>query len=69
MKITPQQTEKLLKGDYKFSQLGLSMLVTRLKAVYSRNESALNDATNEINAFLNKFNSIMENDYTSISKL
>lgn len=71
MNITPQQTEKLLKGNQSFSQLGFSMLLTRLKIMYASNPSqaTLLTCTNEINTFLVKFKSIMGNDYSVIAKL
>ena len=71
MKITTEQTEKLLSGDYKFSQLGFSMLVTRLKMVYAQENTleVLEDSMNEINTFLGKFKFIMVADYEIISKL
>lgn len=71
MKITLQQTEKLLKGDYKFTQFGFSMLLTRLKSNYQKDSSqaALQKCTDEINAFLTKFKSIMESDFAIIAKL
>lgn len=71
MNITPQQTEKLLKGNLSFSQLGFSMLLTRLKIMYASNPSqaTLLTCANEINAFLVKFKSIMGNDYTVVAKL
>lgn len=71
MNITSQQTEKLLKGNQSFSQLGFSMLLTRLKIMYASNPSqaTLLTCTNEINAFLVKFKAIMGNDYSLIQKL
>lgn len=71
MKISPQQTEKLLKGNYTFSQLGFSMMITRLKGVYAKDPSqtTLNSCVKEINTFLEKFQPIMGNDYAIIAKL
>jgi predicted Mrr-cat superfamily restriction endonuclease len=71
MVLTPQQTEKLLKGNFMFSLWSLSMLVTRLKGVYSSNPSSpvLENCAGELNAFVNKFSKIMGNDYTIIQKL
>jgi len=71
MVLTPQQTEKLLKGNFMFSLWSLSMLVTRLKGVYSSNPSSpvLESCAVELNAFVNKFSKIMGNDYTIIQKL
>lgn len=71
MQITIEQTKKLLTGGNTFTQLGFSMLVTRLKSVYQKDPSALvlQKCTGEINAFLEKFKTIMEKDYAIISKL
>jgi len=71
MKITPQQTEKLLKGNHKFSQLGFSLLLTRLKGVYTKTPTpeTLKACNVEMNAFLGKFQSIMSADYAIIAKL
>jgi hypothetical protein len=71
MKITPQQTEKLLTGNPAFSQLGLSMMVTRLKTLYTKDPSqtTLQKCVSEINTFLDKFKSIMGSDYEIILKL
>jgi hypothetical protein len=69
--ITTRQAEQLLRGNYSFSQLGFSMLLTRLKVLFSNDSSqeALERATAEINAFLNKFKGIMKNDCAKISDL
>ena len=71
MKVTTQQTEKILKSSQSFSQLGFSMLVTRLKSSYTKNPSpvTVQDCTTQINAFLGKFNAIMGADYATIAKL
>ena len=71
MKISLQQTEKLLKGNQSFSQLGFSMLITRLKTAYAKTPSpdTVKDSMAQINAFLEKFQSIMANDYAAITKL
>jgi len=71
MLLTPQQTEKLLKGNFMFSLWSLSMLVTRLKGVYAGDPSSpvLESCTGELNAFLSKFSKIMGNDSTIIQKL
>ena len=71
MTITPQQTEKLLRGNYSFSQLGFSMMVTRLKSVYSKDPSptVLDKSASEINTFFDKFKSVLANDFAIIAKL
>ncbi len=71
MQITSTQTQKILKGNHSFSQLGFSMLITRLKNVYTNDPSqgTLEKCTKEINAFLAKFTSIMSQDYAAISNL
>lgn len=71
MNITAEQAKKILLGDYLFSQLGFSLLVTRLKGVYASNQDpeTLASCVSEINTFLNKYKSIMANDYSIISNL
>ena len=71
MKVTLQQTEKLLKGSQSFSQLGFSMMLTRLRTTYAKNPSqaTLQTGMSEINAFLDKFATIMGADYAIITKL
>ena len=71
MKINLQQTEKLLKGNQSFSQLGFSMLVTRMKKSYAKTPSptTVQECMAQINAFLEKFQSIMAADYVAITKL
>ena len=71
MNITPAQTEKLLNNNLKFSLLSFSMLVTRLKVGYEKDSSQerLQSCANEINAFLQKYGSIMQKDCTDISNL
>jgi len=71
MKVSPQQTEKLLKGSFTFKQLGFSMLITRLKMMYAKDNSPsnLSYCTEEINMFLDKFRSIMTEDYKVIAAI
>ena len=71
MKVSPQQTERLLKGSFTFKQLGFSMLVTRLRMMYAKDSSPSNleICTEEINAFLSKFSSIMTEDYSVITRI
>ena len=71
MQVTSQQTEKLLCGSHSFSQLGFSMMMTRLKGIYAKDPSqaALMKSMGEINTFLEKFKAIMSADYAIIAKL
>jgi hypothetical protein len=61
MKVTPQQAEKLLKGSQTFKQLGLTMMLTRMRKMYINDQSltTLQPCTDEINAFLDKFKMIL----------
>ena len=70
MKISDLETESLLKGELIFEQLGFSMLLTRLKKLYIQDTSpsTLEKCSVEINAFLEKFKSIMIADIENISK-
>jgi hypothetical protein len=71
MKLTSAQVKKLLVGNHAFSQLSFSMLFTRLKGVYAKDPSqeVLEEATNEINAFLEKFKVILAKDLLTISDI
>ena len=71
MIVTPQQAEKLLCGNQSFSQLGFSMMVTRLKTLYAKNPSpsTLQTCVAEINIFLEKFKILMGADYEIITNL
>ena len=71
MKVTIQQTEKLLKGDQVFSQLGFSMMLTRLRKLYAKDSSpaTVQSCMDEINAFLDKFAVVMAADYAVITKM
>ena len=71
MNITPAQAQKLLNGNHTFSQLGFSMLITRLKGAYAEDpsEATLQKCVTEINAFLNKYLAIIAADLAVISKL
>lgn len=69
MKITLNQTQRLLTGNQTFSQLGFSMMLTRLKGQYAGDPSKLEKYAAEINAFLARFASIMADDYAIIAKM
>lgn len=71
MTITPQQAEKLLKGNFTFSLWSFSMFVTKLKSVYENDPSSvtLQNITKELNVFIGKFSKVMSSDYAIISKL
>ena len=71
MKVNLQQTEKILKTNQPFSQLGFSLMLTRLKSMYARDpsESTLQTCMNEINVFLSKFAGIMGADYAIITNM
>lgn len=71
MRITTGQAEKAMKGNHTFSQLGLSMMMLRLKRMYSKQNTSdiLQKCTDEINAFLAKYENIMAADYAVMSKL
>lgn len=69
MNITPQQAQKLLISNYKSSQLGFSMLLTRLKGLFAKDPKTLQSCTVEINTFLQKYAIIMEKEYSTIINL
>ncbi|MDR1804215.1 MAG: hypothetical protein LBQ94_11485 [Treponema sp.] len=72
MKITVQQTEKLLTGaDQKFKSLALSMLLTNLKSVHAMAPQmyTLENCTDSINKFLAKYEASTDADAAIIAKL
>jgi len=71
MRITLGQVKNVLTNNYTFRQLGFSLLTTRLKGIYTRDssEATLLRCANEMNAFLEKYEIIMTEDYSFISKL
>jgi len=70
LNITPTQTEKLLQGKEPFTQLGFSMLVNRLRHLYNNaTPDILGQAEEEINAFLQKYEAIMDVDFALIETL
>jgi hypothetical protein len=72
MKITLQQTEKLLKDTHqKFALFAFSMMLTHLKELYAKNPSqpTLENCHVEIIKFLDKYGPIMVADLTVIGKL
>ena len=71
MRITDSQAKKILTNPPEFSQLGMSMMVTRLAGKYAKepSEENLTAAMNEINKFLATFSSIIASDYEVIMKL
>ena len=73
MQLNDIQVKKLLlyQGKMALTQLGLSMLITRLSRKYQSNPSpqAVKSATVELNAFLEKFSMVMEKDYQWIIQL
>ena len=69
MTVTPMQAQKILTGSHKFSQLGFSMLITRLKGRLAKDADALQNCSNEINTFLQKYGATMPADLSIISKL
>ena len=69
--ITTMQAKQVLSGNYTFTQLGFSMLITRMKGIFAKDPTSatLQRCTDEINSFLTKYSSIMEQDFNAISKL
>jgi hypothetical protein len=71
MNVTPAQMQKVLTGNYTFTQLGFSMLITRMKTAYLKDPTpeTLRKCTDETNAFIQKYARIMGADYAIISRL
>jgi hypothetical protein len=69
MKISETQAKAILEeGSYKFTLLGLNMLISKLSRVYSSNPSSetLTNCTSEINTFISKYAAVMKHDYSLI---
>ena len=73
MNLSESQVKKLLlyTGNVPITQIGLSLLITRLSRKYQNEPSlhVLKDSTNELNTFINKFSSIMVSSYDWIVSL
>lgn len=71
MNVTIDQVQKILNGNFAFSQLGFSLFITQWKGIYKRNpsETTLQACTDEANAFLQKYAVIMSDDYEVISQI
>jgi CheY-like chemotaxis protein len=69
--ITIEQTEKILTGDTKFTQLAFSMLITRMKTLYAKypTKETLQTFAEEITEFIEKSKVLMAADYETICKL
>ena len=71
--VTVEQTEKLLllSENLKFSQLGFSMMIQRMKTLYSKypTKETVQTFAEEITAFIEKSKILMATDYEIISKL
>ena len=69
--VSPEQLLKILTGNYSFSMLGFSMLITRLKGIYNKNPSpdTLKTCASEVNVFISKYKSIMGSDCMIIEKI
>ena len=71
MQVTTEQAKKAMNGNHTFTQLGLSMLMLRLKRIYEQSPTSetLKNCTDEINFFLKKYEKIMVADYEVMSRL
>lgn len=72
MKVTLQQTERLFSEENQtFKSLGFSMLLTNLRSFHAMapTKFTLEDCNTAINAFLEKFNAAMADDFETIAKL
>ncbi len=71
MTVSEEQVEKILTTNISLSQMGFSLMVTRLKNIYKNNPTVenLKLCTNEINALLSKYQSVLRKDFETISKL
>ena len=71
MNITDRQAEKLLTGNTPISQLGFSLLVTRLRTAYAKDRSpaSLQHCVEAINAYVSRFSAVLDEDRSKISRL
>ena len=71
MNVTVQQMEKLLQGQYVFKQISFSMLLTRLKNLYTASPTPenLEHCASEINAFIDKYRVILAADIAVIESI
>jgi two-component system chemotaxis sensor kinase CheA len=69
LRVTLEQTEKILDSDQNFKKLSFTMMITRLKMRYTINPALLEDYMEEINEFLERFGDTMAEDYAIIEKL
>jgi hypothetical protein len=73
VELDDSQTKKLLEytGQVQLKQLALNMALTRLKTRYKADSTpdTISKCTKDLNAILDKFAPIMENDYNWIVKL
>jgi len=69
--VTIEQTEKVLTGESKFSQLAFSMLITRMKTLYAKypTKETLQTFAEEITEFIEKSKVLMAADYEIIRNL
>jgi len=69
--ITIEQTEKILTGDTKFSQLAFSMMITRMKTLYAKypTKETLQTFAEELTEFVEKSKVLMAANYETICKL
>ena len=65
MKVTIEQTEKILKSNQPFKQFAFAMMITRLRSKYTKDSSkeSIKSCMDEINSFIDKFGSIIGDDY------
>ena len=65
MKLTIEQTEKILKSNQPFKQFAFAMMITRLRGKYAKDSSkeSVKSCMDEINSFIDKFSSIISDDY------
>jgi len=64
IKVSAEQAKKIVEGDYKFTMVSFSLLVTRLKRVYSESPTGLTLKTcmSDLNFYLEKHGTFMPRD-------
>ena len=71
MKVTVDQTEKILRSGQPFKQFAFSMMITRLRTKYAKNPTreSLKECTDEINSFIEKFGGIIKDEFLTIQSI
>ena len=70
-KVDAFQTRRIVEGDYRFTMVSFSLLVTRLKKLYAKEPTqfTLMECQRDLNYFLDKYGTLMPGDTRTIQKI